>query len=50
MGLFLAIGAVNKDIKTKENFAKYHIHNILAPFDVSPQVKRCLTFNYKHDI
>ena len=34
MGLCLAIGAVNKDIKRKENFADNRFHNILRLFDV----------------
>ena len=29
-------GAVHKDIKTKENFADCHSHNILRLFDTSP--------------
>ena len=36
MWLFLTIGALNKDIKTKENFEDSHGHNILRLFDVWP--------------
>ena len=28
--------ALNKDIKTKENFADYHFHNILRLADILP--------------
>ena len=30
------IGSVNKDIKTRRNFADNHFHNILRLFDVLP--------------
>ena len=31
--ILLTIKAVNKDIKTKENFSDNHVHNILRLFD-----------------
>ena len=34
--MFLTIGAVNKDIKSKRTFADNHFHNILRLFDVLP--------------
>ena len=36
MWLFLTIGTVNKNIKTKESFGDNHRHNILRVFDVLP--------------
>ena len=36
MWLFLTVGAVNKDIKSKIKFADNHCHNILRLFDNLP--------------
>ena len=38
MWLFLAIVAVNRDMKSKRNFAHNHFHNILRVFDVLPNL------------